>query len=64
MMIVMFKEQIVNKLVEQVKASSNQEVKELLKLERDLVSKSVWIIGGGRMGLRYWLRWIRPRNGE
>lgn len=37
---------IVNKLVEQVKASSNQEVKELLKLERDLVSKSVWIIGG------------------
>lgn len=37
---------IVNKLIEQVKASSNQEVKELLKLERDLVSKSVWIIGG------------------
>ncbi len=29
-----------------VKASANEEVKELLKYERDLVSKSVWIIGG------------------
>lgn len=37
---------IVDQLVEKVKASANKEVKELLKFERDLVSKSVWIIGG------------------
>lgn len=29
-----------------VKASANEEVKELLKYERDLVGKSVWIVGG------------------
>ena len=29
-----------------VKASKNEKVKELLKYERDLVSKSIWIIGG------------------
>ncbi|MBR2067375.1 MAG: pyruvate:ferredoxin (flavodoxin) oxidoreductase [Solobacterium sp.] len=35
-----------DKIVEGVKASSNEAVKELLDLERDLVSKSVWIVGG------------------
>jgi pyruvate-ferredoxin/flavodoxin oxidoreductase len=29
-----------------VKASSNEAVKELISMERDLVSKSVWIVGG------------------
>ncbi len=33
-------------IVEGVKASSNEAVKELLKFERDLVGKSVWIVGG------------------
>lgn len=33
-------------IVEGVKASSNEAVKELLDLERDLVGKSVWIVGG------------------
>ena len=33
-------------IVEAVKASSNEAVKELLDYERDLVSKSVWIVGG------------------
>ncbi len=33
-------------IVKLTKASSNEAVKELLKYERDLVSKSVWIVGG------------------
>ena len=33
-------------IVEGVKASKNEAVKELLDLERDLVGKSVWIVGG------------------
>ena len=35
-----------DKLVADLKASSNEAVKELLNMERDLVGKSVWIIGG------------------
>ena len=35
-----------DKLVAGVKASSNEAVKELLDMERDLVGKSVWIVGG------------------
>ncbi len=35
-----------DKLVAGIKASSNEAVKELLDLERDLVGKSVWIVGG------------------
>ena len=35
-----------DEIVQSVKASANQDVKELLEYERDLVSKSVWIIGG------------------
>ncbi|MGN1389128.1 MAG: thiamine pyrophosphate-dependent enzyme, partial [Bulleidia sp.] len=35
-----------DKLVADLKASSNEAVKELLDMERDLVGKSVWIIGG------------------
>ena len=34
------------KVIAAVKASSNEAVKELLEFERDLVSKSVWIVGG------------------
>ncbi len=37
---------IKNEVLDAVKASSNPNVKELLKYERDLVSKSVWIVGG------------------
>ena len=37
---------VVDKLVAAIKASKNEKVKELLDFERDLVSKSVWIIGG------------------
>ena len=37
---------IIAKLVELVKASKDEEVKEVLKYERDLLDKSVWIIGG------------------
>jgi len=33
-------------IISGVKASSNEAVKELLDLERDLVGKSVWIVGG------------------
>lgn len=33
-------------LVNAIKASDNQDIKELLKFERDLVGKSVWIVGG------------------
>ncbi len=33
-------------VIKAVKASSNEAVKELLDYERDLVSKSVWIVGG------------------
>jgi len=35
-----------DKIVAGVKASSNEAVKELLDMERDLVGKSVWIVGG------------------
>ena len=35
-----------DKIVEGVKASSNEAVKELLGMERDLIGKSVWIVGG------------------
>ena len=35
-----------DKIVAGVKASSNEAVKELLEMERDLVGKSVWIVGG------------------
>ncbi len=35
-----------DKLVAGLKASSNEAVKELLDMERDLVGKSVWIVGG------------------
>lgn len=35
-----------NAIIEGVKKSSNEAVKELVKFERDLVGKSVWIIGG------------------
>ncbi|MBR3311249.1 MAG: pyruvate:ferredoxin (flavodoxin) oxidoreductase [Solobacterium sp.] len=35
-----------DKIVAGVKASSNEAVKELLGYERDLVGKSVWIVGG------------------
>ncbi|MDO4500225.1 MAG: pyruvate:ferredoxin (flavodoxin) oxidoreductase [Erysipelotrichaceae bacterium] len=35
-----------NEVVAAVKASSNEAVKELLNYERDLVGKSVWIVGG------------------
>ena len=34
------------KIVDGVKASANEDVKALLELERDLVGKSVWIVGG------------------
>ena len=37
---------IVPELVEAVKASKNKAVKELLNYEKDLLDKSVWIIGG------------------
>ena len=37
---------IKDELIAAVKASSNEAVKELLTMERDLVSKSVWIVGG------------------
>ena len=37
---------IKDEIIKAVKASSNENVKELLKYERDLVSKSVWIVGG------------------
>ena len=37
---------IISKLVELVKASKDQEVKEVLAYERDLLDKSIWIIGG------------------
>ncbi len=37
---------IVSSLTEAVKASKNEAVKELLEYERDLVDKSVWIVGG------------------
>ncbi len=37
---------IKEELVAAVKASSNEAVKELLEYERDLVGKSVWIVGG------------------
>ncbi len=37
---------MVQPILEGVKASSCEAVKELLEFERDLVSKSVWIIGG------------------
>ncbi len=37
---------IVGKLVELVKASKDEGVKEVLAYERDLVDKSVWIVGG------------------
>ena len=36
----------VDEVIKAVKASSNENVKELLDYERDLVSKSVWIVGG------------------
>ena len=35
-----------DKIVAGAKASSNEAVKELLDMERDLVGKSVWIVGG------------------
>ena len=35
-----------DEVINAVKASNNPAVKELLKYERDLVSKSVWIVGG------------------
>ncbi|MDO4413762.1 MAG: pyruvate:ferredoxin (flavodoxin) oxidoreductase [Erysipelotrichaceae bacterium] len=35
-----------DKIVAGVKASANEAVKELLEMERDLVGKSVWIVGG------------------
>ena len=35
-----------DEVIAAVKASSNEAVKELLDFERDLVSKSVWIVGG------------------
>jgi pyruvate-ferredoxin/flavodoxin oxidoreductase len=35
-----------DKIVDGVKASANEAVKELLEMERDLVGKSVWIVGG------------------
>ncbi len=35
-----------DKIVDGVKASANEAVKELLDMERDLVGKSVWIVGG------------------
>jgi len=38
--------QIVKPLIEAVKASKDEAVKELLVYERDLVDKSVWIVGG------------------
>jgi len=37
---------IKDEVIAAVKASSNEDVKELLEYERDLVSKSVWIVGG------------------
>ena len=37
---------IIAKLVELVKASKDKEVKEVLAYERDLLDKSIWIIGG------------------
>jgi pyruvate-ferredoxin/flavodoxin oxidoreductase len=36
----------VKELVAEIKASKNDEIKEVLKYEQDLVDKSVWIIGG------------------
>ncbi len=38
--------ELVKPIIEGVKASANQAVKELLDYERDLVGKSVWIVGG------------------
>ena len=37
---------IKDRLIELVKASKNEEIKALLEYERDLVDKSVWIVGG------------------
>ena len=36
----------VKDLVSLVKASKNEEVKKVLEFERDLIDKSVWIVGG------------------
>ncbi|MCQ2752866.1 MAG: pyruvate:ferredoxin (flavodoxin) oxidoreductase [Bacilli bacterium] len=41
---------IAKDLVKLVKASKCQEVKEVLKYERDLIDKSIWIIGGDGWG--------------
>ncbi len=38
--------ELVQPIVDGVKASANEAVKELLDYERDLVGKSVWIVGG------------------
>lgn len=40
------KNSLIKDLVDGVKASSNEGIKQLLPLERDLTEKSVWIIGG------------------
>lgn len=37
---------VVDSLVKNVESSANADVKTLLEMKRDLVSKSVWIIGG------------------
>ncbi len=37
---------IIAKLVEQVKASKDEEVKDVLNYERDLLDKSIWVVGG------------------
>ena len=37
---------VVDSLVKNVEASANQDVKALLEMKRDRVSKSVWIVGG------------------
>ena len=38
--------ELVKPIIEGVKASANEAVKELVEYERDLVGKSVWIVGG------------------
>ncbi len=37
---------IVDRLVSLIKASKNEEIKKVLEFERDLIDKSVWIVGG------------------
>ena len=52
------------KVLDVIAGSDSKYAKEITSLKQYLVKKSIWVFGGDGLGIRYWLWWFRPCNGQ